>query len=480
MAVCNLFNTLNNPSGNFMLFSQYVEDITHGYTYGDSWKVVPTKFVALNIDYDKVDSIVLNNGMDNHNVAIPKYIQNCFENACAYGRANYSTWDGNNNVNESNWNPNISRNLFWNALYEGKLINIKQYGLSTTVTYIPEIVYYGDITMHSYNEHQGMGYGEIYCYIPTNAEKMNCNVIMTSNADSRMYDDRNNSSFLEGFTDRYVENYPQRYFYNKDFEMVFESDEIDNLLNSSDLVYNINTIVLLYSVFTKLNDEWVPMYTDIPMGMYIAGMFDDNNKLTNKISKYVSTSYGSGTSYGLRVCTRFTAQPNGAILSDSEIVTDDSGYANMCQMMSLMNENLAKMLEISRISVNALQDYKESLNVIKNNRTNVPYVKDVNGTDCWFVNGKLVATVHNENSTCCNELAKETIQKRLDNLLDDNPNNDYGKISDPNGCDCDTIDIRKLAESLGLDPNDFPGAGEYISNNFEIASDDEMLDILDD
>ena len=53
MAVCNLFNQLSNTSGNFLLFSQYVEDITHNYAEGDNWKVVPTGFVALDIDYSK-------------------------------------------------------------------------------------------------------------------------------------------------------------------------------------------------------------------------------------------------------------------------------------------------------------------------------------------------------------------------------------------------------------------------------------------
>ena len=91
MSVCNIFNSLNSNTGNFMLFSQYVEDITHNYPEGDNWKVIPTQFVALDIDYSKVDpNMVLNEGKDSLNVGIPKYFQNCFENACAYGRKNYS------------------------------------------------------------------------------------------------------------------------------------------------------------------------------------------------------------------------------------------------------------------------------------------------------------------------------------------------------------------------------------------------------
>lgn len=55
MAVCNLFNRFDNASGNFMMFSQYVEDITKNYVESDNWKVVPTQFVVLDIDYTKID-----------------------------------------------------------------------------------------------------------------------------------------------------------------------------------------------------------------------------------------------------------------------------------------------------------------------------------------------------------------------------------------------------------------------------------------
>ena len=98
MAICNLFNPLTDNTGNFLMFSQYMEDITRNYTDGDLWKVAPTGFVAMNIDYKSLKSdsdfirIVLNNGNDTLNTGIPKYFQNCFENACAYARVNYPNW----------------------------------------------------------------------------------------------------------------------------------------------------------------------------------------------------------------------------------------------------------------------------------------------------------------------------------------------------------------------------------------------------
>lgn len=453
MAVCNLFNTLSNLSGNFIMFSQYVEDITRNFTDGDNWKIVPTKFVALNIDYatlksnrDFIDR-VLNKGNDTLNSGIPKYFQNCFENACAYGRTH------------TTWSPLISRNLFWNCMFDGKFTTTAKYSSGTSETkYIPEVVYYGDINMHSYNEHQGMGYGEIYCYIPTDAGKMNCQVV---EIDDRSYDTSNSSVYLEGFVGdatKSIENYSQVYSYNKDFSMTFDDDTIGQLQNSVDSKYGINTIVVLYSIFNKLNDTWQVLYSNIPMGMYFAGNFDDSGNLTNVVTKYVSTSYGSGTSYGLRICTRFSATSNGNIIN-TDIVTDDSGYTNMCQLMTAMSENLSRMMEISQSAHNTTQSYKETLAAIKNNRTNVPYVKDVNGVDCWFVNGRFVSAVNMGIQTSCVTLTPETIQKRLDNLMDTDPTNDWSYIEDPNGCDCNPIGNKELAAQLGLDPDEYPDYG---------------------
>ena len=462
MAVCNLFNQLSNTSGNFLLFSQYVEDITHNYAEGDNWKVVPTGFVALDIDYSKINkSLVLNSFKEDMNSGLPKYFQNCFENACAYGRAHYAEWAKEMEGVVKAWNSDISRNLFWNCMFDADMLSVKSYGDdNNTVKYIPEVVYYGDISMHSYNEHKGMGYNEIYCYIPTDAPKMNCQVvcITDANINGRICDTSNNSVYLEGHKNKMVEDYPQAYYYNRDFSMVFDDKEIGKLNSSSDTKYNINTIVVQYSVFRKLNDNWEMLYNNIPMGMYIAGMFEDD-KLTNQITKYVTTSYGSGTSYGLRICTRFAANPSGVIMTTSDLTTDDSGYTNLCQLMTNMNENLSKMLDISKAAIDTTQQYKDLLSIFKNNRTNVPYIKDVNGTDCWFVNGRYIGAVVTNETIGCAQLDPSTIEKRLNNLEDNDPTNDWTYIEDPNGIDCNVIGNKELADELGLDPEDYPDYG---------------------
>lgn len=481
MAICNLFNELINPSGNFMLFSQYVEDIMHNFTEGDNYKVIPSKFVAMNIDYSKIDGkFVLNDGNEfDLNRGIPKFFQNYFENACAYGRTHYKEiTDGN-----SEWTPDISKNLFWNTMFDGNFISSKLYGSDKSkVKSVPEIMYYGDINMHSYNEHQGMGYGEIYCYIPTKSSQVVCQVVsVTDNEHSRVFV-TNTSDKLEGRSIE-IENYSKNYFYNKDFNISFDDEELSDLAPSINNKYNINTIVVLYSIYRKINDNWISLYSNIPMGMYITGRFEypesdviTNGEiitnLTNTITKYVSTSYDTGTSYGLRICTRFSANPNGNIISNTETVSDGSSYTNLCQLMTSMNENLSKMMEVSKASVNNLNHLKEIYSILKNNRTNVPYIKNVNGTDCWFVNGKFVATVSQGSDKSCVEIPVESIEQRIANLKDLNPNNDYEKvIYDEN--ECEEFSPRELAENLGLELKDEQGDDKYPESGFvtEIVKD---------
>lgn len=485
MAVCNLFNRFDNASGNFMMFSQYVEDITKNYVESDNWKVVPTQFVVLDIDYTKIDKFKVMPNDEEFNIGIPKYFQNCFENACAYGRSYYADWASKTgSIKSKKWNPEISRNLFWNAMFDGKFLHTSKYG-ETNI--IDEVVYFGNINMHSFNDHKGMGYGEVYCYVPTDAAKKRCQVVKITDSDpeGRKSEIPPFATLLQGHTDRYIENYTQEYFYNRDFSMTFDDNTVGELLNTQDNFYNFNTIVVLYSVFKKLNDKWEVEYANIPLGMYVTGRFE-NEKLTNTVTKYCTTSYGTGTSYGLRICTRFSVNPNGAIIKNSDIIADDSNYTNLCQLMTSMNENLSKMMDVVKSSQNTSQQYKDLLSIFRNNKTNVPYVKDINGTDYWFINGRFVSAVGGDGyAGGCQQLAPETIQKRIDNLLDNDENNDWSYIEDPNGCDCNPLSNWELANALGMDPDDFPEYGGGSTGgeggagvDFEIAEDKDVADVL--
>ena len=429
MAICNIFKQLTKETGTFLTFSQYAEDITKQHSVS-GYKVVPSKFYACNINYAKFD-----------NTTLPVLLQNKFENGCAFLKNTYP-----------NWTPETSKTLFWNAISDLIIGNeILDNDEQPTGEYNSSIVYTGDINIQSYSNKDNIGYNEIYCYIPTDGERMRCQVkcITDELSDGRVYDARNTKTYVEGYTGVSIENYPQNYYYNEDFKVLVDTDINGKLDNTSEQRYDINTIVVLYSVFQKYNNEWNVLYEDIPMGVYFAGNFDNNKKLTNTITKYVTTSNGAGTAYGLRICTRFSATSNGRLIN-TDIVADDTGYVNMCQLMTAMNENLSKMLEVTRAAVDTRENYKELLSVLQNNKINVPYVKNINGTDFWFVNGKLVSRVDQGTSLAYGYLDEAVIQQRIDNLSDDDPTNDYTDIRDPLDLDAEEIPATELANALGM------------------------------
>ena len=116
MAVCNLFKKLTKNTGTFLLFSQYNEDLTKMVTQPGSYRVAPSRFIALDVNYKNLGV----EGSD-LNVIVPQILQNNFENGCAYLR---SVYEGEF---ESKWTPEISKNLFWNTLLDSGLIHVNDF-----------------------------------------------------------------------------------------------------------------------------------------------------------------------------------------------------------------------------------------------------------------------------------------------------------------------------------------------------------------
>ena len=102
-------------------------------------------------------------------------------------------------------------------------------------------------------------------------------------------------------------------------------------------------------------------------------------------------AYGMGTSYGLRICTRFTVTPNNINISNIELSSEGSDhYSAFCQVMTKMSENIDKMNNVISSSYRVQQNMQDILAVFKNNRINTPYIREVGGKSYWFVNGKLI------------------------------------------------------------------------------------------
>ena len=389
MAVCNIFNELTQETGTFLTFSQYMEDLTREFAEGYNYHIVPSKFIAMDVDYSQHYK---NPWGEFKNDTITKSLMHYFENGCAIFR------------NESNWTPNNSTILFWNAM--------KKCGFLSEDS--KEIMYVGDINLQSYEEYDGMGYSEVYCYIPNEAIQYSYPYIYIENNGTVI--SRSAESTIEGYN---VEEIGGRAILNQNIdysiggEYVFSWNENKEKLHPSPIdskSFNINTIVLLYDVFDKDGNK---IYTGVPMGIYFTGLINDG-KMTNSITKFVSNEdiYNTGTSYGLRICSRFVSVP-GDRLKINNVTVTDNGYSELSKVMTQMSISQTKMDELLDRVYTESQNYKDLIAIFKNSRTNVPYIKNVNGESVWFVNGRML----NSSAVLCDcDIQSYTDQEMIDFL----------------------------------------------------------------
>lgn len=366
MAVCNIFNRIKNTTGTFLMFSQYVEDLTRESTQSVYYRITPSKFIASELNFK-----------DHNNDSIPRDLQNKFENGCAVCRKEM----------ENSWVPTNSSNIFWHALFDMGLLSLSE---NNTIN---EIKYVGDINLQSYNEHDGVGYSEIYCYIPNESKQYNYSCIIGE--DSSVFE---SGDVIEGYKaddlDAWTVIGDKLYYYpDKFYNFSWEDDILDTKeLNTNK--YDINSIIVLYDIKTKTETGAEILYKNIPMGIYFTGLIDDD-VMSNKITKYIYNEdiFGAGTSYGLRICTRFTVTPNQDNIKVLDVTVDNDNYSAISQVMSQLSISQNKMDEIlTKVQANTSAE-KELLAIFKNSRTNVPYVKNINGTSYWFVNGRNVGSI---------------------------------------------------------------------------------------
>ena len=389
MAVCNIFKKLTKETGTFLTFSQYMEDLTLWQTESKYHRIVPSKFIAIDCKQTNYT-----------NITLPKYIQEYFENACACFKNNLPpVVEDEVDSMALGWSPEYTKTLFWNMMFkkqesveEGDLMETFERGLID----MEDIKYVSDINLQSYNEVDSMGYSEIYCHIPNEASSYKYDVrkqeysIMESI--SRKPGDK-----LEGFSYEELNGWEElstvpagfEYHYLLDNKYDFTwNDKKFGAVELKDKSFNINMIVVLYDIW---NDN-TPIFTEIPMGIYITGLIDDNLNITNSITKYVSNEdiYNTGTSYGLRICSRYVVAPGEDRYIVKDVKVEDNNYNDLSRVLSQLSISQNKMDDVVNKTYNTEQNYKNLLAIFKNNRTNVPYIKIVNNESCWFVNGKLI------------------------------------------------------------------------------------------
>jgi len=290
---------------------------------------------------------------------------------------------------------------------------------------IPDIKYIGNINMFSYDEIDGMGYSEIYCHIPNEA----CveNIKIRPEGEIAYLNSEHVGDHIKGYTQEELVNaglptdWGSLKFDNPNTIYPLQSHIIEETAISVDDMprsFNINTIIVLYDIYK----EKELLYSDIPMGIYFTGLVntDESNLkyIGNSITKYISNDaiYGSGTSYGIRICSKYVATADNITIK--EIETKSEYQAEMVQLLSKMSESMNKMDNILDRINNDNQEYKDHLAIFKNDRTNVPYVKKIGEDEWWFVNGKPITKVQyiQERYDLDEEIVKGWIKDELDDM----------------------------------------------------------------
>ena len=403
MAKCNVFQPdLTQNMGTFYTFSQWGDDMTLQNALGDAYRLVPSRFACLKID--------------NVQGAGTK-LQDYFEHVCAAMRHHMDI-----DTHLERFTPKNASWIFWDALKKANL---------TDSTW-SNMVFVGEMDLQGTNYIDGVSYSELYCIVPASAKKMTNWVAGASPSGglpsiSWTYDHQFGVPF--GWTDSmkaqtgvitqyadYTVTTPAHFegpaiFTTEDNQTVYSSlntlDSLhqvymqDILVNNNyftitnDDSFEFNAIALFYDIVAKdEHNNYHYIYTAVPMGMY----FSENGE---NIKKYVANDdiYGQGTSYGLRVTTKFSAEsivPQGGDNHSGAQVsaTVDNLYPEMSAVMDRFNA-AAEAFDMYTDQVqSSIEQMSTHISNFKDNKVNVPYIREIKGfgdtkpEKYWFVNGR--------------------------------------------------------------------------------------------
>lgn len=441
---CNLFKTLGSGDshvGEFLMFSQYTEDITKEQSMKSGYRVVPSKFVALNLDIERVFK-----GMDPNNIPVSspiihdpnsdtyymqvgdKRVEGCnniisqifqsyFENANAFIR-NHAGEDGF----PDNWDVegrSYASELLWRTLEEWGFIHKESSGAS--FEYYKEVKYIGDINIHSNHKVGSYSYDEIFCHIPVKENEyfyrlnQSIGIQGVSYLESEAEGDILNSP-LEGWNDiTYQDDDPVvnraityhepnsniGYYYRiggdfpeLDFKGKIDPEDFTPVPRHPDPhndEYNFNAVIVFYDVlYSEPGEDPRYLYKGRPMGIYLSGAVNDNaDGLLNTFTKFISNNdaYGQGASFGLRILMRYTPTSNSSTYA-MEVSDNGHDYKTITEAMGSISDAIVDINRIYKDQHMMHQTLKDHLSEFRNRRINVPYVRDVGGIPYWFVNGR--------------------------------------------------------------------------------------------
>lgn len=452
MSVCNIFKEIssNNGQGVFYTFSQYADDLTKENALQTEYRVIPKRFACL-----ELEKHVLTQPTDTQtppnillNKALPQMLQNYYENVVSYYRRHHDN-------NQYDWNNFDASVFLWRAL--------KDYGLVTKedeidgqnqflYSYFNELKYVGDINIYANQDIQSTNYNEIYCMIPPEANAGKYKLVQNQKADYQYnvtypytigisHEKRINQWFgdIQGISSNYptydssltglspepdfgYDNTPalvtnDTYYYGGEtYPMILDnwSTEPQDFVDiKNDDFFKFNTIIVFYDIVRTNSDESIEtVYRNLPLGIWLSGNITETSKgiltIDNEVTKFVRSGsiFDQGTSYGLRICTKYISTPNGNMVA-GEVVDHPDNYPEFSEVCDEFAQSMIRMNEIlgeSRAQHNELVDF---ITMFINKKVNVPYIKTINGRDYWFVNGKNTNVIAGVDTTYINNLEQQ-------------------------------------------------------------------------
>lgn len=448
---CNLFKSLGSGDshvGEFLMFSQYTEDITKEQSMKSGYRVIPSKFVALNLDIKQVFTgmdpniipvsspimkddetgeyyMMVGNGdeqvrVEGCNNIISQIFQSYFENANAFIR-NHA---GEEEFPIDNWDlpgRSLASELLWRTLEEWGFIHKSSTGAS--FEYYDEVKYIGDINIHSNHKVGSYSYDEIFCHIPAKENEYYYKLNKSIEIEGIPYENGGDilNAPLEGWTNI---TYPAGTTENPNPVVngaITYHDPNDNLgyyyriggdfpeldfrekIEPEDFTpeprhpephndeYNFNAVIVFYDVlYSEPGEDPRYLYKGRPMGIYLSGAVEgDAEGLSNTFTKFISNNdaYGQGASFGLRIMMRYTPTPNNSTYA-MDVAAGGHDYETITEAMGSIADAIVDINRTCKDQHAMYQAYKDHLAQFRNRRINVPYVREVAGIPYWFVNGR--------------------------------------------------------------------------------------------
>lgn len=440
--------------GEFFMFSQYTEDVTKEQSMKSGYRVIPSKFVVLNLDIKNVFnnpnipvsspimideetneySMVIGEDNTTHkpiivkgcNNIISQIFQSYFENANSYIR-NHAGEEGFPIGNWDDKKRGYASELLWRTLEQwGFIHKPKPEERITDFDYYDEIMYIGDINIHSNHKVGSYSYDEIFCHIPAKENAYYYRLNQSIGIEPISYPYASDSGYdilnfpLEGWTDityPHPKNNPvaNRAITYHDPNLGFQyriggNIPILNFRKSNEYTpsprytksdndsYKFNAIIVFYDVlYSEPGDEPRYLYEGRPMGIYLSGpVKDDTDGLSNEFTKFIANNdaYGQGASFGLRLMMRYTPTPNNSTYTPNnstyamEVAAGGHDYETITEAMGSIADAIVDINRTCKDQHAMYQSYKDHLAKFRNRRINVPYVREVAGIPYWFVNGR--------------------------------------------------------------------------------------------